>query len=534
MGEIQGGSPEVSEVSAPGAAGARVLVAVPSDAAACVAVVSPPASPKVAAAPGGKAPTTPVSASNELDYPIPLRGPGVAGHVLAGALGAGVAIVFFSLLWLLDATKTWHVFRDSNLVPIFALDLALGIAAALRFGFRERAPRASALLLRGLGALLPGVAIWAALLFVTIGAGDAAGQHLDESGMAAVFFAMGFALAAIAGLRVRRAPKAPPPRRAPFTDDSRSVPLLWAGVLGGGLVVWVFAMVATYDHEVARIRGGSQALLLMGGVLGAAALASARGYAAGVRERISRGRRIAGAVGFGFLAACALALLLGMFGAIVSPRTSNMLIGVLVVSLAAVALGLGGVHVLVPRKRGRLREAGVTAGLLAVASLYPESEWMRYALGSERAAFALASEHFEDGDYELAARYFEIACERGNDLACMRASSQYDAGIGVTADAKRADRLLRLSCDDPGTCVELSSAAGDARTKERGAKRACDLDPAHYCARYRMVVLGDACSERDVFACRDLARLNEGNGSARLFYQKACSLGDADSCARAR
>jgi TPR repeat protein len=532
MGKLEGGTREEAEAPSASAEATRVLVAVPPEATACVvADPSAPLPPPPSPAPVAVAPALHETPS---EPPPPPSGPGVRGHVLAGALGAGVGAVFFAFFWLLDATGHSDAL-SSNIAAIFALDIALGLVVALRFGFRQKAPRASALLLRGLLALLPGVAIWVAALFLAIGVGSLFGP-VDKAGVAAAFLAVGVVLTGVAAVLRRRAPraKAPPRRRPSYVEDSRSKPLLWAGVLGGGLVVWVFAMVEAYDQEVARLHDGPRALLLAGGVICAAAFATSRGYAGGVRERIPFGRRLFGAVGFGFLAACALGLLLGMFSVISSPRVSNMLIAVLFVGVAAAAMGLVGVHVLAPLTRGRLREAGLTAGLLAVTSLYPESQWFRYALGSERAAFALATAHFDDGDFELAARYFEIACERGDDLSCMRASAQYDSGMGVAGDAKRADRLLRLSCDDAATCVELASAAGDARTKERGAKRACELDPAHYCARYRMVVLGDACSERDVFACRDLARLNEGSGAATFFYQKACSLGDTESCARAR
>jgi TPR repeat protein len=172
--------------------------------------------------------------------------------------------------------------------------------------------------------------------------------------------------------------------------------------------------------------------------------------------------------------------------------------------------------------------------MLGLLSAYPESRWMQYAFGSSQAAFALGLEHYDDEDYELSLRYFEIACDRDDDLACLRAAAQYQAGLGTRSDSKQVDRLLRLACDEPSACAHLGEASRDATSAELAQKRACSLGHGDYCARYRTAILLGACNQRDMFACRDLARGYEGNIMARFYYAKACDLGDKESCARAQ
>jgi len=119
---------------------------------------------------------------------------------------------------------------------------------------------------------------------------------------------------------------------------------------------------------------------------------------------------------------------------------------------------------------------------------------------------------------------YDRACRAGNARGCTNLGVALVGGIGVSRDALAGARLLEPACaqNDARACLHLGRLyeSGDGAAK----------DPI-----YAAKLFETACIGEEAPACIALgdARAKTGQRSSALdFYDKACSLGYAEGCAR--
>jgi hypothetical protein len=284
----------------------------------------------------------------------------------------------------------------------------------------------------------------------------------------------------------------------------------WAGLLGGGILVWLFALAISFD-KAGVIEDLDE--LSAFGIAFASALGIALwlGYRGPVRSYAALFGRIVGAIFYGVItAALWLALLIAVFDvADVSKRTGFFVIslgGALFAALALLRLhGIGA---------SRPRRIGIAAGIGAVllASTFAYSAALRCRLGASVWCAAAAEERSDQGDHRAAAEYGARGCDADDALSCTMAGIEYQRGEGIPRDLAQAERFFRRGC-----------ALGDA-----GA-----------CGRVHGIELSKRCDRSGAFACRELAEayargrdVDQDRGIAAHYYRKACLLGEATACGR--
>jgi hypothetical protein len=272
-------------------------------------------------------------------------------------------------------------------------------------------------------------------------------------------------------------------------------------------------------------------------ILGVVALAASRGFPLAMRRSISLTRRV-------FLTlACAVPPTLFLFGAAVvvvegfdlSKRSFFPL--ALVVTLSLIALSLIRGRGLFREGRAAKIEGAALALALAGVSLWPESAWLRYALGSAEGSRALALDHYERGEHERAAVFAAVACERGDAECCVLAAYIHKIGLGGPVASSHIRDLMEMACVEADDCMWLAkrTSIGGTSTSDLLVERACELGDRGACDAARRFTLSRRCDGRDAFACNALASiLQERQGATsevRELYRKACSLGDSAACA---
>lgn len=284
----------------------------------------------------------------------------------------------------------------------------------------------------------------------------------------------------------------------------------WAGLLGGGVLVWIFALAISFKRA-----GVIEELdeLSAFGVAFASAVGIAlwRGYHGPVRSYAALFGRIVGAIFFGGVTvALWLALLIAVFDAAdVSKRTGFFVIslgGALFAALALLRLhGIGA---------SRPRRIGIAAGVSAVllVSTYSYSAALRCRLGAGEWCATAAEERADRGDHRAAAEYGARGCDDDDALSCTMAGIEYQRGQGIPRDLAQAERFFRRGC-----------ALGD----EGG------------CGRVHGIELSKRCGRAGAFACWELAEayahgrdVDQDRESAAHYYRKACLLGEATACGR--
>ncbi len=119
----------------------------------------------------------------------------------------------------------------------------------------------------------------------------------------------------------------------------------------------------------------------------------------------------------------------------------------------------------------------------------------------------LASEYGEGGDYVNAFKYTKKACDGGSMLGCAAEGYQYQKGIGVKKNIKKAIKLYNQSCD--GGEIEVCLILGEMY--ENGI--VVDLDYAN-----ALEIYTKACDGGDEKGCGNFVNL----------YEKECPVDATD------
>ena len=172
-------------------------------------------------------------------------------------------------------------------------------------------------------------------------------------------------------------------------------------------------------------------------------------------------------------------------------------------------------------------------------------------------------------DRAHATALFKTLCDAGDQSNCVRFANRARRGIGITADATLADKLLESACaaDEGSACGELGhQLTANKRDDAHGfvvAKKGCDLGNAFSCyvagwmiryhrrgtakvedavaAKEALPYFDKGCTAEELSpaACHEAGKLyaaglgtNEDKSAAAERYKKACNddSADADSC----
>jgi hypothetical protein len=290
---------------------------------------------------------------------------------------------------------------------------------------------------------------------------------------------------------------------------------------------------AFVTSDLFEMRGSSGGLLVFLIIAGSVAFAASRGFSRERRSSTSYGQRFFLTLFTGAFAALILGTILLVIGAALEPSDlgASLLFAAPALAIIAAALVLGR-GITREGRAGRIEGAAIAAVLVGLC-VWPQSAWLRYALGSAEGSRTLALEHHAHEDYARAAVFAEAACERGDAPSCVMAAQIYQAGRGVPSSPKRARELMGGACRTPEECAELTPEVTLPGGGEMLLARRCELGERVACTQSRRDMLTRRCDGRDAFACRALAALlAEISPSTDVgpLYKKACTFGDADAC----
>ena len=100
------------------------------------------------------------------------------------------------------------------------------------------------------------------------------------------------------------------------------------------------------------------------------------------------------------------------------------------------------------------------------------------------------------GNYIKAAKYYKIACNRGNAKACNKLGVLYNSGMGVSMNFLLAAKLYKKACKKryPFACTNLGYMYefGQGLTKNRIKalrlyKKGCELKSVGACVDYKIL-----------------------------------------------
>ena len=286
----------------------------------------------------------------------------------------------------------------------------------------------------------------------------------------------------------------------------------WAGLLGGGVGLWVGSVVqlCVRARLLERLEPLSAFFLPLFVALGVALW---RGFRAPVQGYASLVGRVLGTLFFGGICALVTALICAAIfdGLRVGHEAAFTAIGLLGALLAGFALArIHGVGVVVDRSRRIKIAAG--AALVLVVTAWPASPQVRCRLGFGEGCRAAAVTLAAEGDYRASGALGARGCADGELVACRLAGQAYQIE-GPGRDLPRAQDLFREGCalGDPASCDAVH-----------------ELELEQRCDRY------------GTFACAELARAHAtGDGAirdralAQRYYRKACLLGSDNACREA-
>ncbi|HZF50671.1 MAG TPA: hypothetical protein VE093_18560 [Polyangiaceae bacterium] len=477
---------------------------------------------------------SPESPKEEREAEEPRRsiGRSILDFFRAGMLGSSLTTALLWMFVLLDKERIFDF--DRNLGIGIGTTVVASIALAITRGFPARARGAKRIAGRALGVTLTGGLLFGGQLFLLIALAE--GFGLNEREIATIALPGGLALLAVTWLRVRTArQKLSRPEPAPVVVERRAGPYFWAGGLAAGMMIWLVATLIAFETSDLlsfRLDNVGPLFFLLG--VACVAFGASRGFSAELRRGLSFGSR------FFLTLICSLFAGLGLFlvilplGMIFEPGKlgTALLITVLAVALMGAAL-VRGRMIAAEGRRGRV-EVGALAAAVALLTLWPQSAWMRYALGSAEGARALAEEHFERQDYARAATFAAAACDRDDAEACVMAAHVHQAGLGVPSNLQQAKRLVARSCRSQEACSELADNLMREQGRELVLARACELGDRRACLRRERRALGSQCYAGDAFACRALAETFQNTpdyaDQRSTFYGRACALGDQSAC----
>lgn len=496
-----------------------------------------------AAAPTDAGSTAAESTPAEAAIPAPVKAPeapepvkprgsfwtGLVDFLRAAMFGASFAIVFLGVFILLDVERILDF--DRNPVLGIGVTVIVPLALAVRRGFPVPARGLKRVLGRTLGVALLGVLLFGVQFVLLVEADKELRLNDRETSMLAVLG--GLALFTVTWLRVRRARrKHAVPEVAPVVVERRGGPYLWAGGLAAGMLAWIIATLIAFEaSDLLWFRLDYEGMLFFLLGLASVAFGASRGFSTELRRGMPFGTRFFMTLVCGLVAELGLSLVILPIGMIFEPSKLGMaaLITVVAVALMGAALWRGR-GVASEGRRGRV-EVGVLGAALALLTLWPQSAWMRYALGSADGAQALATEHFEREDYARAATFAAVACERGDAGSCVMAAHIHRMGLGVPSSLQQAKRLVGRACRSSESCSELADGVELAGSRDLLFARACELGDRKACLRAQREPLNRRCKAGDAFGCRALADTFDDNPSHRsMLYSMACSLGDTSAC----
>ncbi|HXU03337.1 MAG TPA: tetratricopeptide repeat protein [Polyangia bacterium] len=154
---------------------------------------------------------------------------------------------------------------------------------------------------------------------------------------------------------------------------------------------------------------------------------------------------------------------------------------------------------------------------------------------------------------QRAATLFTAGCDGGHAPSCLRLAFAYAFGHGVPEDHDRKLELFQKACDlgEKDACalvraVEKSAADEEARQREVARMSPAERDgvtctePGPWTVS-RQAICERACEGKQPRACRALSAVYEGGhgvkadaAKAIAYAQKACKLGDQQSCTAAQ
>lgn len=162
-------------------------------------------------------------------------------------------------------------------------------------------------------------------------------------------------------------------------------------------------------------------------------------------------------------------------------------------------------------------------------------------------------------DFGRARALFAKSCNQGDSVGCTGLGRLSFAGAGGPRDDRAAAEQFRLGCDkgDPLGCGNLGFMTANGRGIDKAPsqarslyERACDGEIWEFCTNLGIMLangdggprqpeeaarrLATACEHDDAFGCFTLALMRADHGQpteARVLFDKACKLGNNDSCA---
>jgi hypothetical protein len=454
---------------------------------------------------------------------------GVVDFLRAGMFGGSFTTVLLGIFILLDKERVFDF--DKNPVIGVGIMVIAPIALAVRRGFPTPARGLKRVLGRTLGVALTGGLLFGLQLLLLMLLDDA--FRLNDRETSAFATLGGLSIYAVTWLFVRRArQQRSVPELVPVVVERRGGPYFWAGGLAAGMLAWIIATLIAFEASDLlwfRLDNGGMLFLLLG--VASVAFGASRGFSTELRRGLPFGTR------FFMTLVCALLAGLGIFlvvlplGLIFEPGklAASVLITVVAAALMGAALWRGR-GIASEGRRGRV-EVGVLGAALTLLTLWPQSAWMRYALGSADGAQALATEHFEREDYARAATFAAVACERGDRGSCVMAAHIHRMGLGVPSSLQQAKRLVGRACRSQESCSELADGVDLAGSRDLLFARACELGDRKACLKGQREALSRRCKAGDAFGCRSLGDMFDDNPSQRsTLYRMACSLGDTSAC----
>jgi hypothetical protein len=281
----------------------------------------------------------------------------------------------------------------------------------------------------------------------------------------------------------------------------------WAGLLGGGVGMWVGCALHAYSLAYIIDRQGFPIAVLLPLVLALGA-ALWRGYRAPVQSYKALFGRVVGALFFGAMSAGLTTAIMAVIfdGLHIRDQSAFTLLALMAGVLAGLALAR--LHGIGPDRARRIKIGSVAAAVLLV-TLWPVVPSLRCRLGfGEGCREAYSSQ----SDLRSAGLLAQRGCELENAYSC-RLAGQHFQSLGSTRDLREAEGFFREGCalGDPESCDGVH-----------------ELELLQRCDRY------------GAFACAELARAHEsGDGMTRdralaqRYYRKACLLGADDACREA-
>jgi hypothetical protein len=487
------------------------------------AVQAPPRAPPVAA-PFAPAPEPP---------PPDSRMSAFVQLLWASFLGASAVLMILGIIITLDKARI--IDFDDHIAIGLGTMIVLPVILAMTVGFQKPARGISRIIGRILGVTFMGGLLFGGLALLLAYLDDAFG--LSNREVADLAIAGGLALTVIGIVRARRARRSRPaePRIETMTGERKAAPYLWAGAFAAAILMWCFAMIIALEAAHLFNMGSSATgplMLLLGAF--AVILAASRAYPRHLRIAVPFGSRFFLTLVAGALAGLMIVISLIPIVAAFNPTKGGMATITAVYAIALIAAAL-------VRGRGILREArsGRVEGLVIAAALiglfmWPQSAWLRYALGSAEGSRVLAIAHYKREEYARAAVFAETACDRGDARSCAMAAELYKLGLGVPTSLQRARDLVASACRSPEVCLRLANDVPFPASRDLLLSRACELGDRGACARARRDMLSRRCDSRDAFACRALVSFAEETGDrsldVRSLYEKACAFGDTTAC----